>query len=134
MNLALLIVLMERELSNIFGKYQDFAMRMIKILLIYLLIKKFLAEVVVEVNIKIKIIFVNIVRMVISKNLKIFNLIKLSFNVKFVRLGIMLQNWLNQVILRNGRKTLRHIAILQQKLEIPCCVIFIKDGLLIKIN
>jgi hypothetical protein len=66
--------------------------------------------------------------------LKIFNLIKLSFNVKFVRLGIMLQNWLNQVILRNGRKTLRHIAILQQKLEIPCCVIFIKDGLLIKIN
>jgi hypothetical protein len=92
MNLALLIVLMERELSNIFGKYQDFAMRMIKILLIYLLIKKFLAEVVVEVNIKIKIIFVNIVRMVISKNFKIFNLINLSFNVKFVRLGIMLQN------------------------------------------
>jgi hypothetical protein len=41
----------------------------------------------------------------------------------------MLQNWLNQVILRNGRKTLRHIAILQQKLETPCCVIFIKDGL-----
>jgi hypothetical protein len=92
MNLVSLIVLMEREPSNIFGNYQDFAMRMIKILLIYQLIKKCRAEVVEEVNIKIKIIFVNIVRMVFSKNLKIYNLTNQFHNVKCVLLEIMLQN------------------------------------------
>lgn len=92
MNLALLIVLMEREYSNFFGKFRDFAMRKIKTLLTYLLIKKFLVEVVEEVNIKIKIIFVSIVRMVFSKNKIIFNLNNLFLNVKCVLQEIMLRN------------------------------------------
>lgn len=92
MNLVLLIVLMVKELSNFIGKYQDFAMKMIKNQLVYQLIKKLLAEAVEEDNIKIRIIFVNIVRMVFTKNLIIYNLINLFNNAKCVLQEIMLLN------------------------------------------
>ena len=73
-NLVSQIAPMEKENNNFFGKLQGFVTIEINYQYNYLLIKKWLVEDVGGVSIKIKIIFVNIVRMDFIKIQIIYNL------------------------------------------------------------